>query len=551
MKRGSGIVQCVHRRRLLVWLIATAWIVAACEAESPRAPALGSGGSAAGGAATGGSGGGATAGQGGAGAAGGPGALDDVCPMGVSTATSEASPRILVLGASSSVPALVAAHLQGLMAADPSFQAPEVVAQETDVQGAGRSLLSFWYAPTDRAARLAKLGGYTWIVLLDDPSVALDHPELHFEGARVVACSARAAGAKPLLLMSWSNTPAETQKRGEIAYRVGNGTGTPVVPAGYAWNGGASTSGTAGAAGSGGAPPGVPAMPDTAGVFVAATSLYTAITGKSADGSAYHPSGVADAERAAMIAASTEAASTHATTSHYVEPFASTVKVQTTNGKTLRFGDAGTSSEAIWHDRIIDIATTLGLTPEGTAFGACNMTKTFDATCLGLAKPVLSGAQFQILFARDYSVSAASIAAAGAQTHLTVQVWDRHYDGLPNDGLAAVMALEERSKVANAQARYYGLAWIPHHLAFAKLKQARPALDLTSDGTHATFPVGYTLASLSIVSRTSREIPTGGLDADTAAGVAIADETVRQLASLSQWSKFIPDDPATRPRARP
>ncbi len=82
---------------------------------------------------------------------------------------------------------------------------------------------------------------------------------------------------------------------------------------------------------------------------------------------------------------------------------------------------------------------------------------------------------------------------------------------------------------------------------FAKLKTARPSVQLTSDGTHATFPVSYGLAAMSFESRTSLSVPTADLDADTAAAVGFADETIRQLSSLSQSGVYVPDDPTTRP----
>ncbi|GAH67305.1 unnamed protein product [marine sediment metagenome] len=44
--------------------------------------------------------------------------------------------------------------------------------------------------------------------------------------------------------------------------------------------------------------------------------------------------------------------------------------------------------------------------------------------------------------------------------------------------------------------------------------------------------------------------PTAGLDTDTVAAVGFADETVRQLSSLSQWGHYVPDDPTTRPKVR-
>jgi hypothetical protein len=210
---------------------------------------------------------------------------------------------------------------------------------------------------------------------------------------------------------------------------------------------------------------------------------------------------------------------------------------------------SGTSSEALWYDRMNDIVPKLGMTPKGTALGSCNDTKTFDATCLDKANASFASAQYRILFARDYSVSSDTIVSAVKQNDLQVQVWDRHFDADPADGAAAVASLEVRSTEVISAARSLGLAWIPYHLMFAKLKTARPSVQLTSDGTHATYPVSYGLAAMSVESRTSLQIPTAGLDADTVAAVGFADETLRQLSSLSQWGTYVADDPTTRPKA--
>lgn len=536
-------------RYALSGIASVALVVAACSGSKTASHAsLDEGGGAGGAMATGGGasttgGAGGATGQGGATAGqGGAPTLADPCPMGASPGLPAASPRILVLGPSMSNPALLATHLQGLLAADASFQSPEVVAQTSDTSGAGVSLMSFWYAPTDRDARLAALKGpFTWVVLLDDKNVALTYPEIHFEGTRVLACQARALGAKPIVLMTWSSASSETAARGEMAYRVGNGTGTPVVPTGF------TPAGAGGAGGSGQ----VPVMPDTTGPFVAAASLYTAITGKSAAGTSYSATGISLSDQGTMIAAAAAGVAAHSTMTHYQAPFASSVKLQTVPPEPdFTFMDSGTSSEALWQDRMNEIVPKVGLTPKATAIGACNATKAFDATCLATAMASFATAQYEILFARDYSIPASMITAAGNQSKLTVQVWDRHYDNLPSDGAAAVAALEERSMYSIAQARNYGLAWVPYHLTFAKLKTARPAIALTSDGTHATYPVGYALATLSVVSRTSLTVPTAGLDADTAAGVGFATETIRHLSSLSQWGTFVPDDPATRPKVQ-
>jgi hypothetical protein len=469
--------------------------------------------------------------------------------MGPSPGLPATSPRILVVGPSIAGPDLIATYLKGLFDADPSYTSTQVVSQKTDTAG-GSSLAGFWYSPTNRDARLSILDGvYTWVVLLDGASVALDYPELSFEGTRNAACRARAAGAQPVVLMSWSTDPAETVRRGEMAYRIGNGTGCPVVPAGFAWNGGGVGAGGGGGAGGSGQ---VPAGPNAGASFVAAASLYSAFSGKSAVGTSYSLPNVPAEQETAWLSAAADAVTTHATTSHYQAPFASAVKLETApDGPTFAYMDSGTSSEAIWETRMTDVSLKVGLDPKPTAIGACNATKTFDATCLATATQSFASTQYRILYARDYSIPASMIVAAGKQTDLTVQVWDRHYDGLPNDGLAAVDALEERSMFGIGEAHQYGLAWTPHHISFAKLKTARPMVQLTSDGTHATYPVGYALAAMSVFSRTSRVVPTAGLDADTAAAVGYSMETIRHLSAMSQWGTFVADDPATRPKVLP
>ena len=95
------------------------------------------------------------------------------------------------------------------------------------------------------------------------------------------------------------------------------------------------------------------------------------------------------------------------------------------------------------------------------------------------------------------------------------KVWDRHADSDPSDGLAAVEMMESMSRMAHEQAQAWGAAMVPYHLMFAKLKTMRPSVQLLSDGTHATYPVGYGLATMSVVARTGLHPPTDDLDDDT------------------------------------
>jgi hypothetical protein len=448
------------------------------------------------------------------------------------------SPRILVVGPHTPDAALLAADLAGILAADSSFKSSYVESAYIET-GQGTSLMNFFYSPDGRDARLAPLSdAWTYVVILDQAAFALSYSEFHFEGVRTIACRVRTAGATPIVLSTWSNASGENATRSATAYRVGNGTGSPVVPAANAWELARADAG---------------ALPAEAAVYVAAASLYSAITGRgAADASSPFVPAKLDATVAARLAsAARDAVAADAKASHYTSPFGSVVSMQaSTLSSPYTFMDSGTSSEAIWEQRMIEILSKMTITPNATTLGNANATKTFDANELTAATPYFQKAQYAILFARDYSVDAATIRGAGAQSDLQVQVWDRHADSDPNDGIAAVAMMESMLTAKYDEAKSLELAHIPYHLMFAKLKTARPAVNLLSDGVHATYPVGYGLAVMSIVARAAKTPPTNGLDADTLAAAQFADETIRQLSALSASGAPTVDDPATRPKIR-
>ncbi len=463
------------------------------------------------------------------------------CPTGPKPLIPAGAPRILILRGSRSMGVSygplslgdLARDLRGLLAADSAFHLP--VVDTVDIAtSTSTSLLAWYYAPVGRTARLAPLAGpWTYVVLLDDQGLAESAPELHFEGVRAVACHARQAGATPILLTGPSL--GFSPLRSELAWRVGNGAGLPVVPAGEAWRATSDVWGPTSYAKS---------------TFVAAASLYSAITGRSGAtaGKPYVPAALTPADAAHLAWIAYETVGAEAGRTHYSSPFSGVVQMQTApgSGRDFWFMDSGTSSEAIWQARMNEIVPRLGLTPRATSIGVSNPTKTFDAACLANAQGRFSTSPYELLFARDYSLDGATIRAA-ASPGLQVQVWDRHLDGMPVDGIAELSALESRLLAKYQQARRLGLALIPHHLAFARLKAERPSIDLTSDGTHTTYPVGYALATMSVVSRLGRHVPTTGLDADTERAAAIAEETIRQLSSLSATGEFVPDLPSARP----
>lgn len=160
----------------------------------------------------------------------------------------------------------------------------------------------------------------------------------------------------------------------------------------------------------------------------------------------------------------------------------------------------------------------------------------------------MDGKQFHLFYARDYSVDAGTLRAVGAQEDMQVQVWDRHADGIPKDGVLAVSMMEYILTSKYDQAKALGLALTPYHLMFARLKTMMPSVDLTQDGTHASIPVVYGQTAMSIVSRTGMEIPTDGLDDSSRLAVRLAEDVIRQLSSLSSSGEFVKDAPTARPK---
>lgn len=463
------------------------------------------------------------------------------CPASAPPSVPPSSPRILILGPGAvGATTVIAAHLQGMLSGDAAFTTPVVTALETDVSNptgpfanGGSSLMNFFYFPEGRAQRLALLSEpWSYVVLLDWQAIPLLAPEVYFEGVRALGCSARAAGATPIVLMPWSPV-RDTPAIGEVTYRVANGTDAIVAPAGYA-------SKEARAVGS-------PSYPrDDA--YIAAASLYTTLTHRSAHDTGYLPAEIPTEQATQFATVAFDSAAAEAGRVHYEGAYRGAVEMRTTPpGGDLWFMASGTSSEQIWLDRMNEIVPKAGRSAHGTLLGPTNPQKRFDEASVGSATPHFAAQQYKILFARGYDVDASAIATAGTQTDLQVQVWDRHFDNDSSDGATAVATMESALTRTRIEASTRGLAWIPNHLAFAKLKTMRPSVALLSDGTHATFPVAYGLATMSIVSRTGAHLSTDGLDPDTQLAAQLADETIRQLSTLSASGSVVADEPSSRP----
>jgi hypothetical protein len=468
------------------------------------------------------------------------------CPAPAALSVPADSPRVLILGPRSPDTTALAAHLQGMLSGDAAFRSPQVVGRAIDLPGEassafqGKSLMYYFYAPDPGGTRLAALHEpWTYVVLLEQTDFAVSYPEFYFEGARILGCHARAAGATPVVLMTWSADAQDVASRGAVAYRVANGTRSVIAPAGYAW-----ASARAAAA----------SLPG-ADLYVAAATLYATLTGRSAAATGYAPSGPAwsgwTASGAGSLAATAaQAVVTEAGNVHYTTPYAGIVQLLTAApGGTLRFMSYGTSSEALWQSNMSALVPKAGFTASATTLSAPEGSPQCEAACLTAATPDLQQAQYDLMYARYYTIPASALRGVGPQSQLQVQVWDRHGDGLPPDGVEALAEMEVFSTSAYDQARTLGLAQTPYHLMFSKLKTMRPSVQLTSDGTHATPTVAYGQTTMSVVSRTGVSSSTAGLDPDTALASELGDQTIRQLSSLSVTGAFISDEPGARPKA--
>ena len=228
--------------------------------------------------------------------------------------------RVLVLGGSQSyqtnqeaafLTAGVATNLQAILAGDSSVSQPVTVQNTDTYQSDGgyfssRTLMSWYYWPTNHAATLALLSSnWNYVVMVDDPHVASTFPEYHLEGVMRISQQVQASGAIPVSVMTWSSGTNALSKFGEMAYRVGDGLGVAVAPAGYAWNNLSAALKDAGT------------RPTARGAYVTAATIYSRLYNRSAKVSTYIPSGMTQADRDTLADVAFTTVQNEATNTHY------------------------------------------------------------------------------------------------------------------------------------------------------------------------------------------------------------------------------------------
>ena len=206
----------------------------------------------------------------------------------------------------------------------------------------------------------------------------------------------------------------------------------------------------------------------------------------------------------------------------------------------FRYLTSGTSSEAGYAAQMSALLQSNQHAAQLVALGSCNSARRFDDACLQRTADQLATGDPQLLYARGYSVSQADIRAA-AGNDISAQVYDRHADG-DSTGDSQLAGIFGRSWGKLRQAHALGLAWLPMHIAYARLRAESPGAPLLTDGVHATPEVQRMLASMSYVSRTGGSPTRQGLRASMALATRVGEETLRALATLNAAGVPAEDD---------
>ena len=227
------------------------------------------------------------------------------------------------------------------------------------------ALLGFCYHPDYRDANLALIntGNWTHVVMVDKPFYSACAVELHFEAVDHLSRVIRSAGAQPVLMMPWLETATvqgiastNTLVR-EYTWRVGDGVGVTVAPAGSAWtNLGTEFKGS------------IPLSPyggvgiNENGSYSAACSLYTCLTGSNAFDLAYSPPGLTAEVRDAIASNAYAVALAEQGAVHYTGPFQSRcMKIwPAPAGSTIAVTGYGSSSEGNLANQLKTIITQCG-----------------------------------------------------------------------------------------------------------------------------------------------------------------------------------------------
>ena len=358
--------------------------------------------------------------------------------------------RVLILSPAKYFPAAdISVSLKGQLETDGRYS--NVVVNCKDIvctNGYSEALLGFYFHPDFRDANLSliRTGNWTHVVMIDKPFYSACAVEFHFEAVDHLSAVIRAAGAQPVLMMPWIETStiqgyaSSNALVREYAWRVGDGAGVTVAPAGWVWNN---------------LPPefkgAAPASPyggvgiNTNGSYSAACSLYTCLTGGNASNLTYSPPGLDLATRDVIAQNAYDVAIAEGSAEHYTGAFQSrAIRMWNDPGSPFRYYFIGSSTELSAAQQLDTLIAENGRT--------------------GVRQTALA-TNTSICFGRWNNVD--GIIETNEPPYTMVAPFDRQYDTV-GDGVGGARYIEDQSYTIWGQASYYGSTMIPYHLLWVK-----------------------------------------------------------------------------------
>jgi autotransporter-associated beta strand protein len=412
--------------------------------------------------------------------------------------------KVLVLGNSQSLnaaseaafpPSGVASHLREILAADPALAGTAITVTAGDLYQSksytqiftqtlsSRTLMSGYYWPATRAATTALLAqDWDYVVMIEDPYTASRFPEYSFEGVRAIAREVRQVGGQPLLVMTWSSAATTTAKFAEMTYRVGDATGVPVVPAGYAWNNLA-----AGLKGSG-------TRPNLQGSYLTAAAIYSRITTRDSATSTYVPAALPQADRDALAATALAAVQAAPGQTHYAGSYTGPTHFAAPLLKKRSFTYTDFNSSTEWGYR--------GGLSAVLSLARMNWTQTFS----GYQSLPTSGYPYDFAQTRDFT-------NANSDKWKVFGTFDYQDDFGGESMISGVDRVmytaplpEQETSAANITARRIaaGTFFVPVRVLWSRLSTAQPAIAAQPDGHHLSDAYNQGVASMMFTLLTGR-----------------------------------------------
>ena len=442
----------------------------------------------------------------------------------------------------------VGIYLNGLLDLTAGFETADV-----DVEtSAALSLVDSYVNPDHKTNTIeAVTAGHRVVILKDHLAWSRDYPEMAFEGLYQLSKTILRAGSTPILLMDSSADP-EMAAIKENAYRMANGCGIHLIPAGAAAAFARSSTNYPNAS-----------ISDDYTSYLVASMIYSEITGQSASSTGYVPTSGGNPITNA-VALSELADNTH--TSEFAQIQYNTDignagviryrPIAITNAPfngTVRYLYKGTSTENGTATRLSNIiAETYNAAKNslGRRDGGWQQLYLSDLQRNSNTLEVVEN-EAVFIYARATSVTADTVRSF-SQTNLFPILYDRPFyygDGTENTTASTRSLLREAHYFClhdtyGGLPNYLDRGWnlIGFHAALGRFYELEPTLIATTDGTHMSDPLYYLLASQMLTSSLGTELPPpSGLSGQSLVGYQVGQEFIKQLAHLSEDGVFTPD----------